>query len=300
MPKINLQRVSHFLLVVDHGSLGKAAAKSRLTQPALTKSIAKLEEELGTELFDRSASFRLNAFGRSFLPRARELVAQAFTIEREVDLLRGGRIGKLRVFCGPTVAETVIAPALSRLVDRNPDLRIEIEVGDFHRIPDLLRESRIDLGVGEISKFTADPDLAIAPLPPEEIVFVCRSGHPLVRHDGTPVALDDFFSYPLVATELPEWAVRWLEAHHPGKTARDVLTLSSNNYFILKSVLATTDGVSGLPAGVVRRELDAGLFSRLHLETPPLKNFAGVIHLKDRTLSAAARLFVDALVDGRE
>lgn len=300
MPKLNLQRVSHFLLVADHGSLGKAAAKSRLTQPALTKSIHKLEEELGMELFDRNASFRLNAFGKSFLPRARELVTQATMIEREVELLRGGKIGKLRVFCGPTVAETVVPPALSRLVERNPNLCIEIEVGDFHRIPELLRESRIDLGVGEITKFAGDTDLTLTPLPHDEIVFVCRSGHPLAKPDRGAVTMTDFFSYPLVATELPEWAVQWLAAHHPGKTARDVLTLSSNHYFILKSVLANSDAVSGLPSGVVRRELDAGLLTRIHLKTPPLKNCAGIIHLKDRALSVAAKMFIDAMIDGRE
>lgn len=292
---LNLQRLSHFLAVVESGSLGRAAKVVNLSQPALTKSIRKLESELGFTLFDRAGSLTLTSLGHEFLDRARHLVGQAGDLEREMILLRGGQIGTLKVVCGATMAETHLAPALATLVQRHPGLRIEARVGDFQELPALLRDRQIDIGIGEYSAVEHEPDLTILPLPPQEVVFVCRPGHPLDRPQGGPVTLAEFFHYPLVATGLPGWAVRWLRQHHPERAGTEGLSVTCNHFPLLKTIIARSDAVSGMPAGVARPEMEAGLLVPIRLESPPLVNRGGVIHLRDRSLSPAARLLVEAL-----
>ena len=293
---LNLQRLSHFLAVVDSGSLGRASRVVKLSQPALTKSIRKLESELGFALFDRAGSLELTGLGREFLDRARHLVGQAGDLEREICLLRGGQIGTLKVACGATMAETHLAPALATLVQRHSGLRVEARVGDFRELPALLRSRQIDLGIGEYSAIELESDLKILPLPPQDVVFVCRPGHPLDRRPGRLVTLAEFFAYPLVATGLPDWAVRWLRQHHPEKAGSESLTVTCNHFPLLKTVIARTDAVSGMPEGVARPELEAGTLIRIRLESPPLVNQAGIIHLNDRTLSPAARLLMDVML----
>ena len=176
------------------------------------------------------------------------------------------------------------------------DPRVEARVGDFRELPAGLRSRQIDLGVGEYSAIELESDLKIFPLAPQEVVFVCRPGHPLDRRPGRLVTLAEFFAYPLVATGLPDWAVRWLRQHHPEKAGRESLTVTCNHFPLLKTVIARTDAVSGMPEGVARPELEAGTLIRIRLESPPLVNQAGIIHLNDRTLSPAARLLMEVML----
>lgn len=296
MSELNLQRLSHFVAVVKAGSLGKAAKAIHLTQPALSKSIQKLEEEMGFDLFDRlSGSLALTPLGQEFFLRVEKLRAGALDVQREMELLRGGQIGDLKIFCGATVSETVMAGALASLVSHHPGMRIDVQVGDLHEIPGLLRTRQIDLGIGEYTAFLEDADLATITLPPQPVVFVCRSGHPLMKKRRRRVAVADFFAFPVVATVLPQWAIQWLNENHPSRAGKEIVAVSCNHYSLLKSILSRTDAVSGVPEGVVRAELDAGTLVQIPLDAPPLVNLAGIIHLRDRSLSTAARLMVDAL-----
>ena len=293
---MNLQRMSHFLAVVEAGSMGRAAKMVSLTQPALSKSIQKLEDQLGFSLFDRmGGSLTLTPLGSEYRNRAYALATHALEMEREMEHLRAGRIGVIKVYCGATVAETEMPAALSRLVNNHPEVHVEVQVGDIKDMPDLLRSRQIDFGVGEYINVLDQADLATIPLKPQEIVFVCRSGHPLTESRRRRIATADFFSYPLVATGLPTWAAQWLREHHPDHSRKELLSVRCNHYPLLKSILLQSNAVSGVPEGVVRTELEAGTMVKLALDAPALVNRPGILHLRNRQLSPAAQNLIAVL-----
>lgn len=282
--------MSHFLAVVEAGSMGRAAKMVSLTQPALTKSIQKLEDQLGFALFDRiGGSLTLTPLGNDYRDRAYALASHALQMECEMQQLRAGKVGVIKVFCGATVAETEMPAVLSRLVNNHPEVHVEVQVGDIKAMPDLLRTRQIDFGVGEYTNLASQADLATIPLKTQEIVFVCRSGHPLLESRRRSIATADFFSYPLVATGLPGWAVQWLRENHPDQKGEELLTVRCNHYPLLKSILLESNAVSGIPEGVVRAELEAGSLVKLPLDAPALVNRPGIIHLRNRQLSPAAQ-----------
>src|SRR4030095_9895477 len=125
---MNLERIKLFLAVVDSGSLTAAARVAHLTQPAISRSLKLLEEEIQAPLFERRGrGVALTAAGRALVPRARELLACAADVPHEV-----GRVAKrdyhdLRLGTVESVA-TFLVPNFVPAVQREfPKLVLRLE-----------------------------------------------------------------------------------------------------------------------------------------------------------------------------
>lgn len=135
-----------FLAVATEGSVSAACARLAVTQPALTKSIQRLEAQLGVRLFERlPRGMALTAFGRTLLPHARRIEAECHFAEVEMQAFRGGRTGRLRVGAGPYFGSALVPGAVARLQERYPKLDIEIMVGVNDVILPHLFDGALDL-----------------------------------------------------------------------------------------------------------------------------------------------------------
>jgi DNA-binding transcriptional LysR family regulator len=293
MSRWNLKKLGQFVRVAQASSLSAAARELGMSQSALTQAIRGLEADLGFELFDREQGFQLTGLGRELLPRAEEALARIGQLEDEVTGLVEGRLGSLRLGCGPAVAEGVLGPALGRVLEAGGGATISVRIGRFTEFAGLLKKREIDLLVGEASGLAGDPDLVIRPLPPEEIVFFCRAGHPLA---GLPrVTPVDFFSFPHVATDLPPWIMAWLAQVRPEHSAHPGITLTSTQHALLKRVVETSDAISGAPRRVVEPELASGRLALVRLSSKPIHNQAAVVYLRERGLSPLAERLIAEL-----
>jgi DNA-binding transcriptional LysR family regulator len=293
MERWNLKKLGHFVRVARATSLSAAAREMDMSQSALTQSIRGLEAELGFALFDRERGFELTGLGRELLPRAEEALATIADLDGEMAGLVEGRLGTLRIGCGPTVADGVLGPALGRMIGSCGGASITVTVGRFPEFAKLLKKREIDLLVGEASTLAGDPELVIRPLAPEEVVFFCRAGHPLAgRARVTPV---DFFSFPHVATDLPPWIMEWLGRIRPPGSDHPGITLTSSQHAVLKRVVETSDALSGAPLRVVEPELTSGRLALVRLAAKPIYNQASVVHLRDRGLSPLAERLIAEL-----
>lgn len=295
MINLDLKKLGHFVAVSESKSLSAAAREIGVSQSTLTQSIQALEKGLGFELFDRERGFSLTALGEDFLPHARALLRKAQDTEHDVKMLHAGEAGSLKIVCGTLIAETLMPVSLAKVARDRPGLRIDLQVSDSRDVPAQLVNREIDLAVVEYTPFESDPRLHIMPLPPKEIIFVGRSGHPLTKRRRKTVPMNEFFSFPLVATFLPNWAIQWMRENHPDGHAKEGLTVSCNHFAVLRAIVAGSDAVTGIPEPVVRRELEEGTFTKIPLDTPPLKNRAGVVALRERRLSPAAEYLIEIL-----
>ena len=105
------QKLKHLLAIVEHGTFSDAARAVHLTQPALSRSIRSLEDELKAQLFDRGARrARLTVFGELVAERARRIRLEMTQLQRDMELLRGAQEGQLNVgfsrgpSCGASMA----------------------------------------------------------------------------------------------------------------------------------------------------------------------------------------------------
>lgn len=265
-----------------------------MSQPALTASIRKLEEEMGVGLFDRKAGFVLSSLGLGVLPRAREALARMVDLEREVQLLQEAELGELRIGCGPTMADSLIGPAVARLIKRRPKLSVSVTVREYHELPGFLKKRVLDLVVADRSLIGRDPEFCVLPVEDQPIVLFCRKGHPL---DGRKaVSPGELFQYPLVSTALPPWAVAWLREQSPTKKPPARLTVECSHHAVLKAVVEGSDAISGAPYAAIEAEHMTDRLALVDLKAPPMFSQAGVVHLANRTLSPAAKLLIEELL----
>ena len=103
-----------FLAVAETGRIGAAAERTNVTQPTLTRDVARLERRLGGRLFERiPTGMRLTALGAIAAERARRILLEVEAAEQAMDAAHAGRTGVIRITATPPWAETVLAPAAS-------------------------------------------------------------------------------------------------------------------------------------------------------------------------------------------
>ena len=288
----NVQKIGHFVAVAKAKSLSEAARQLGISQPALTTSIRRLESALGFDLFDREHGFHLTAMGVELLSRAESAFVHLRDLERELDLLRSGALGEIRIACGPTVADAFVGQAVGRLMKSRPEVKANVHVGPFEEMPKLLRERSIDFFIADYTLIERDADLEILPLAPMEILFFCRAGHPLADRE---VGLEEFFSYPHAGPGLPAWAKAWLEKYRPAHAAIKELHVQCSHHALLKSVVEHSDAISGATWPVIRAELDEGRLALIHLKAEKMHNQAGIVWLHGRPPSPAGKLLIEEL-----
>ena len=142
--------INSFIAVAEEGSFSTAAKHLFLSQQSLSKQIAKLETELGTELLVRSRPLRLTQNGKLFLQTAKEMVK----LKQEFDETCGTRLsGRESVHLGVehTIARAILPRVLPRFMDAHPDVYVRISEESPEELEKAITHEGIDLIIGSIS-----------------------------------------------------------------------------------------------------------------------------------------------------
>jgi len=293
---MNFRRFKHFIAVVETGSLSAAAKRVNLSQPALSKSIAKLEEELGMRLFDRLGSLELTELGRQVLKRVQVFVGAGDDLRHDLLLLRGGDVGELEVGCGPIMAESLLGPAVARLLEVEPRLHVSTHIGAVQALEPMLQRRQLDLMLGDLSQLKHPGDYELMRFSPAPIIWFVRPGHPLTGR--LEVSTEEFFSYPIVTPTLSDWASAWFDRVVPESMRPFRPAFECSHYPSLLEVVGRTDSICGGTGASVARELRSGMIELLRFAEPtpfaePVPHLqAGAVFLKDRSLSPPAAMLL--------
>jgi DNA-binding transcriptional LysR family regulator len=179
---LKLGELRVFAAVVEQRSFRKAAAVLHLTQPAVTKAIAGLEETLGVKLFDRMANgVEPTVNGRSFAPRALAVFAELRRAAQDLALLSSGAVGSLRIGVPPMPAMPAVPVAVSRLLDRNPGVTVSLVEGRETELLERLRRHDIELAILRLAQLDPDEDLRVDRLFDERLHVLAAQTHPLAE-----------------------------------------------------------------------------------------------------------------------
>ena len=178
---MKLSQIRNFIAVAECGSVQAAGRQLGITQPAITRSIRDLEQELGTPLFERSgAGMALTSIGQVVLRRAEGVQAGLDRIQDEVAQLTGRDSGRVSVGLS-FVAHAGLLPKVIRAFRRTaPHVRLDIKESLFAAVDSDLQNGVIDFYVGPMPPGESyDRKLAIEPLFENRRQIFCRRGHPL-------------------------------------------------------------------------------------------------------------------------
>lgn len=288
---MTLVQLRHFIALADAGSYAKAAKRLFLTQPALTRSIQALEEELGQLLFDRiGRRIALTTYGETVLVKAQRLVHEADALKRSGQTLLQGESGSIRVGLGSGPGALLTVPLMLKMAREHPRLQLQISRGSTELLVHALRAQRVDAIIVDIRAMRPAADLHVARQVEMAASFMCRSGHPLWQ-SGQPVPFDALLQYPIASTPLSDEVARILTERYGSRAnPDDLVTLRGDDTAGLVEVARQSDAI-------VLTINAAGLdLMRLPVQ-PALDATArfGLVTLADRTQPPALGLVADMM-----
>jgi DNA-binding transcriptional LysR family regulator len=179
----------YFLAVAKEGNVTAAAERLGLSQPALTKSIRRLEEECGTPLFDRHPrGVTLTLYGKALLRHARLIDAECRFASSEIDALREGHRGHMRIGGGPFWGATLLPRAVGQMYRVFPDLRVSLEIGVNSVVHPMLFDGELDLVVSAAPNLAElPPHTAFRPINTIHLRIFARQDHPLFGQPAVDV-----------------------------------------------------------------------------------------------------------------
>ncbi len=145
---MQIHQLRYFYAVARTGSFTKAARQEHLAQPSLSLQIRKLEDELGTRLFDRlGRTVRLTRLGEIFLPRAEAILQQVDAAKIEVQEMAGAEQGKLVIGAIPTIAPYFLPARLASFARKFPRARVSVVEDVTHELLSRIQDGAIDLAL---------------------------------------------------------------------------------------------------------------------------------------------------------
>ncbi len=175
----SLQRYWAFLKTAEFESFSKAAEALKYSQPAVSRMVKSLEEELGLQLLQRSSKHvSLTSAGAELLPCVRAICEAGTQLNHRVEELNGMRAGTLRIGCFSSVATYHLPGIIRRFQAAYPDISYELLDGDYQSIEDWIQEGRVDCGVLPLP---IRSELETIPLFRDEFRVVIPRTHALAR-----------------------------------------------------------------------------------------------------------------------
>jgi DNA-binding transcriptional LysR family regulator len=223
---MTLVQLRYFVVLADRGSFVQASVALFVTQPALTRSIQALEEELGGALFDRlGRRIALTPFGLEVLKRARRLVSDAEDLKWAGKGLHAGLLGRLRLGLSSAPGALFSTPLMQHMAVHHPRLQVHLSRGSTAVLLHELREQRLDAALVDVRSMTPASDLRVAQVFELRAGFLVRPGHPLLQLSG-PVTLQRMKAFAIASTPLSDEVARLLVTDYgPEANPDDLITL---------------------------------------------------------------------------
>ena len=295
---MEIQRLRHFLSVIEHGSIGRAAEALNISQPALSKSIRRLEGSLDAKLVDRGPyGVSPTVFGETLAERARLILHEVRGAEQDIAALRDLRTGHVVVGAGPSIVTDLLPTAITALQLKRGGVRVTIREALMDMQLDALARGEIDITVGAFPE-SLSVEVRREPLFVDQTVVIARPQHPLNNRRRHRRRLEDLSGWPWVLPAAPErvrdaladaFVAAGLEPPRP-----DVET---NSAHCMKSVVIETDFLSFMPSRLIRHEVEAGLLTIIPIRDHTWRRAIEIVYRAQTILSPAARALIYELHD---
>lgn len=286
---MDTQQLKAFMLVADVGSFSEAAEKLHLTQPAISKRVAQLEEHLGTPLFDRiGRNVSLTEAGRALLPHARDVELQLQAAERAVRDLDGEVAGQLSLATSHHIGLHRLPPVLSAFSKAFPAVQIDIDFMDSEQAYDLTLRGAVELAV-----------VTLAPTPQAHIVthtawedplaFMVNPDHPLANK--RKIDLATLSALPAILPGMNTYTGQIVKQLFDQRELALNVSMATNYLETIRMMTAVGLGWTVLP----RTMLDDSLVP-VSVGDALIGRELGVVHHEGRSLSRAAQAFMQTLL----
>jgi DNA-binding transcriptional LysR family regulator len=286
---MDVRSLRYFVEVVRRDGFTRASESLHVSQPAISKMVRSLEEEIGVPLLVRARRrVTLTEAGQVVFDRAQGVLDAVRAIEEEVGELSAMRRGRLRVGLPPMVGMAFFPLVLAEFRRLHPGVTLELREQGARHIEALVRKGELDVGATVLP--TDEATLATLPFVEDELWAVLHRDHPLAAR--SQLALSELEGHPFIL-HSPEFALHAhiLDACRQCGFAPTVVSESSQWNFIVAMVAADV-GVALLP-GTICRRLGPRQVATVRITDPTIPWNLALVWRRDHYLPAATRAWLD-------
>lgn len=268
-PDLDFHSLEQFVALARTKNFTRAAAELHLSQSALSRSIQKLEDQLGQPLFDRKPrEVVLTDLGELLLERAKKilkLVEDTFS-----ELSEAGRRGRVRLGAIPTIAPYFLPGLLSSFAAKHPDISIIVQEDTTETLIKSCTQGEIDLAIVALPIIAKQ--LEIEPLFAEELLIVLPTGHPLATRETLGVEAVD--GYPFVMLNEAHCLAENIASFCRRQSVQPVTIERTSQLTTVQELVALDHGVSIVPEMARRLDLSQQRVYRSFNGEKPLRTVA--------------------------
>lgn len=290
--RLKLRDLDILTVLINSGSMGKAASRLGVSQPAVSKAIAELESALGVRLVDRSRRGIVpTPYGLALKQRSVSIFNDLRQGVADIDFLSDPTKGEIRIGATGPIMAALVSPAIDRLSRKFPKIVFHVVLGDTAMLYREVAQRNVELAICRmLGQFPEE--LAAEILFHDAFAVMTAASNPLTRRRKLTLAElarepwvlyphEDFFGAVVAEAFLAN-------GHEPPRP-----TVASLSFIAQRELLATGRFLTVLPSFMLRVQGQNPPLKALPVALPNSRRPIGLITLKDRTITPLAKLFID-------
>lgn len=266
---LNVRQLRYVQTVAEELHFGRAAARLHIAQPALSRQIQKIEEEMGTALFVRTQrKVELTPAGRLMVERARTILRELEQLEMDVRRAGKGEIGRLTIGFIHSSTYGLLPRTLQRFRDLYPDVELDLrEMSIADQVAALARD-QIDVGLSRPARYA--PGVETRVIMEEDFVIAVPAHHALASLASTPLtqlANEPFILFPRASSPLFNASILTM-CDRAGFTPQVIQTATQVHTVV--GLVSAGMGIAIVPAIAKNMQSSGVAFLRIQEDPPPV------------------------------
>jgi LysR family nitrogen assimilation transcriptional regulator len=287
---VNVKQLRYFVSIAAEGTFTKAAAKLHVAQPALSRQISLLEEELGTPLLVRHRrGVGLTDAGAALLERARPVLLAMDRIQSEIGDFSTAPSGTLRIGCTPTLTSRLIVNPLRRIMERFPKVGVQIQEGVSHQLCRAVLSDELDCAI--VSENLAETFLAAEALFDEQVWLF----GPISKKRPGKTTLHQIAKLPMILARSPQTTRRVIDQALARARLKLNVVAESDSIQATREFILGGVGHTIAPYSALIGDVERCLMSGRQLQSYSIRR--SLVRRNDRPMSRAFQEFRTVLAD---
>lgn len=239
---MELRHLEQILEICRAGGFSGAARKLQISQPTLSKSIARLEAQLSLKLFERTnGAARPTAYGAFVAQRAETLLQGVAALTRDLEQLARGEEGRIRIAVGPASRLKPLPELLRRIAVRFPKLHVETIQETGPGVMKSLQDGRVDIAFGYSEHAARYGELIRKKMFEDAVIFVARRDHPVLAL--TDVGPRELLRWPVALPNVLPGLAQWA-GEMDREEAENLKAFISDDYSLIIERALQTDAIA--------------------------------------------------------
>ncbi|MEX2524323.1 MAG: LysR family transcriptional regulator [Gammaproteobacteria bacterium] len=284
----------HFTAVAREGSLGRAAETLSCTQPALSRAIQRLEEQLGAVLFERrTTGMVLTPFGQALLPYANLLETESRHAMDEIAALQGLNRGRVRIGAVASAAVSLVPGAVQQLLRQWPGIQVSIMEDVVERLTTALAANEIDLVIASNMPPADEVEKVFDCGRGDTSLVIARPGHPVLEQPE--VSLQSLLQWHWIMPGPGTGPRRYFDTAFEQRGWKPSIAVETRSLEVMKSLIAGTDLLGWLPEPIIEAERSVGRLATLPVPELSQHRLFSVYRRKRGFMAPAINRFLNEL-----